>query len=175
MLSGGDFTDPGNLARSGMKSIRTLLVRLKERNEREDFGGTLRQRIMPPDPFGPVATLDPRISKQLTPMLRERFSFAGEWTNAATGGRWLSLPGMQMLPKQTKVRRQIRLRVENWKQSPVATFPRNRLSLFGIDESECDETYLLWSDSKEPEVVAFYSWEEKRFRDLQAYLEFLIG
>jgi len=69
-------------------TVTKLLETLKKLNADVDRGGLLKQAIGPAEHLGEIATLG-RYSRELPPMLVERFRFAGEGVKAAAGQRWL--------------------------------------------------------------------------------------
>lgn len=151
-----------------------LLEKRKVRNEnREDPCRILKQVISPPEPLTDVPALDMGVRKKLTPMLRDRFEFAGEWVNAVAAQTWLSLSRMAAILKKRSVRQQIARRTKYWSSSIVAKTPKDSLSLFAIDEVEQEESYLVWGKRKEPGIVAYTCNDEKFFASLKAYLIYL--
>lgn len=108
-----------------------------------------------------------------TPMLRARFSFASTWTNAAAAQRWLSLSEMESAREKDSILQQIEVRKRYWTKCMLNRAALDRLSLFGVDDVEKEETYLLWGGQVEPRVLQYVGHDEKEFEDLNEYLEFL--
>lgn len=67
--------------------MRHRLEQLRSLNDTDD----IRQSLEDPASGADIATLDPATTMPLSPMLRERFAFAGAWDGAALGQTWLGL------------------------------------------------------------------------------------
>ncbi|MBI1923707.1 hypothetical protein HYR99_05600 [Candidatus Poribacteria bacterium] len=163
---------------SNLEIIFRLLKKLKAVNESNDYGGLLAQEIRAPEPFlRSIPTLKKGAYRQPTPQVSARFQFAGRWINAGVGHTWLSVPDMEAAWEDKKILEQIRICQKYWQASAPQRFEWNRLSLFGIETEQYEETYLVWSEdeSKEPEIYLYSGHEENRFKDLQDYLEFLVS
>jgi hypothetical protein len=155
-----------------MTAITKMLDTLKTQNDEDDYSGILKQAIGRPEPLGRIATLGLR-SRELSPMLVDRFRFAGEWVNAVGAQRWLSLRQIRASLRAPPIKRVIALRFKYGEQLLVSSVPRECLTLFGIDEEECEETYLLWTNAPEPKVVTYISYQEQVYKHLKAYLAFV--
>jgi hypothetical protein len=163
---------------SAQKKISRLLERLKAINEKNDYGGLLTQQIQLPEQFfTEIPTLKPGAYRKPTPQVFARFQFAGTWINAGIGHTWLSVSDMEAAWKNRQILEQVHICQKFWEDSAPAKFEWNRLSLFGIEPNEHEETYLVWSEdeSKEPEIYLYSGHEERRFKDLQSYLEFWVS
>jgi hypothetical protein len=156
-----------------MNSIRKLLETLHKRNSENDYSGILRQITSPPEELRPIVTLDSARTRELSPMLKARFSFAGEWQNAAASQRWLSLQQISVVSSCQQIMQQISLRINNWPTSLLSTTPPDSVALFGIDEDEGEETYLVWHEGIEPIIVTYIGNEERAYPDFKEYLLFL--
>jgi len=156
--------------------IRRLLERLQEVNRVSDGDEGMAQELEPPTTdLTDVPSLQKGVYLPLSPMVRERFRFAGSWKNAGLGQRWLSLSEMRTAWTNRSIQKQIRTRQEHWENAIVAKFPPERLALFGFDADIGDETYLAWTDTrKEPQVILYSDYDEERFKDLKACLRYLI-
>lgn len=153
---------------------RTLgsLQALAEFNAKQDW---IRQDIKAPSgiPVSAVPTLDGG-EMPASPMLRARFAFGGRWSDANLGHDWLSVDEMKSLPAAKDIQAQIALRRKHWPQSLMArSYRSNPVALFGLDQEEQDETYLVWTrgPSEEPSVVRYSGHEEHIFENLLALVE----
>ncbi len=67
--------------------VRDLLRQLWNLNKQD---GIRQSRNEPSDPQDDIATLDGARTMRLSPMLRERYAFAGRWRKAALDQTWLA-------------------------------------------------------------------------------------
>ncbi len=131
-----------------------------------------------PDAMGhEIPTLRPDVYRESSPMLSERYGLFGRWT-VATHGHWLSLTDMKNLWNETGgdetldgIRHSWIAARENWSNDASALFRPERLSLFAGHDNNYERVYLLWLDCvDEPEVWAYDSNGESRYRNLAEYL-----
>ncbi len=157
-----------------MSMITALLHRLREINERAAPGLRL---LEPPVHVRQLATLADHRYIPISPMLSQRFDFAGAWKNAALAQDWLSPDEMKAAWTDAAIRQQLSVRREHWEASVFATHPTNRLTLFAIDRIDGNETYLLWPEepAQEPGVVVYASHQTHEFDDLRAFAKWLVG
>jgi hypothetical protein len=163
---------------SQIQKTLKLLSQLKTRNEASDYGGLLAQAVATSEPVRKgVPTLERGVYGELTPMLEARFKYAGAWTNAALSHTWLGIRQMEEARTDKAILNQIMVRKKNWPGSAPEKFPKSRLSLFGIDREEYEETYLVWEDdlTKEPAVYVYPGHEERIFPHLDDYIKYLIA
>jgi len=149
---------------------RNLQVR---KNYEEAVANKLSQVINPPEfSTDRIPTLERGIYQNSTPMLNARFAYAGSWVNAYLAHTWLGIREMEQVWDDVEVLEQIRIRRENWEESPPASAPLNRISLFGIYREQCEEIYLLWDieDSVEPRVYSYAGNYEEQFTSLADFV-----
>lgn len=158
-----------------MGMIAAHLKRLKEHNEQVQEGS---QWIEPPGHVVlRVPTLQEHHSVPSTPMVQQRFSFAGAWRNAAMGQDWLGVEDMKSVWLDPVIQKQLSRRREHEDSSVLTAYPLGRLSLFGIDLIGSNESYLVWSDQGGVEArVVVYSGghHTHEFDDLQTYFRWLV-
>ena len=124
-----------------------------------------------------VPTLDPTVSRPVTPMLHDRFRYCGGWRHA-THGDWLSIEEMQTVALGSSTDQRMKEIVEqqrgcavDWMNDAGGLFLPSRLSYFAGQDYSYERVYLLWPDDiVEPEVWAYDANGLARFRDLNAYL-----
>lgn len=156
---------------------KVLLQELFEKNQREAAKtALLKQRCFPATMTGSerIPTLEASVLQPMTEMLRERFSFAGTWVNAAYGHTWLDINGIaaaqcsKEIIEHLEVRRRYfdghLLQVERW----------DRLTLFGVDLEEKEETLLHWGDG-EPAVATYVGYGVERYENLAVFLDSLVN
>ncbi len=155
-----------------MSDIIGLLELLRKQNDANDYGGLLKQVIQPPAGLERIATLGKRL-RDASPMIADRFRFAGEWVNAAGAQRWLTIQQIRAAGKERAIARLLSSRRKHWPASLMATSSPDDVSLFGVDELEGDETYLIWGDRPEPRVASYLGHDEQVFGDFREYLSYL--
>jgi hypothetical protein len=163
--------------KSTLEKMTQLFTRLESVNECNNYGGLLAQEIQQSEAlFQSVPSLKKGVYRRPTPMIAARFRFAGAWVNAGLGHTWLSVSGMEDVWSDKTILKQIRIRQEYWQKSAPALFSWSRVSLFGIERNEQEETYLVWNDGrkKEAEVYVYIGHEEKIFKNLRVYVEYLL-
>ena len=159
------------------KTVATLLHELSELRMKDKYAQEFPQRIHPPDHGNSgIPTLEPSVNRKLSPMLRARFNFAGDWENAFIGSTWLGIPSMKSYLRKRSVRKQIAVRGTYWEGSVVARYHPQRIGLFSIDLDDGSETYLVWprKDSVEPRLVWYVAQQEHRFKNLKEYVQSFI-
>ncbi|QIF02153.1 hypothetical protein [Roseimicrobium sp. ORNL1] len=166
-----------------------LLEKVKRKNDENvktaaklmqvDEATLSKQQLFAPETEAPtlVPTLDPDFSRPITPMLAARFKFASRWENGTYGHDWLSVAEMRELWTARDKMGAVDVRKEYWDDSPPATCPWNRLSLFAVDYLGGEEIYLLWPDEleEEPSVVAYFLDTPHEFPDLSKMWEFYVA
>ena len=154
--------------------VAALLQRLREINERKNPG---LQLLEPPAHVRQLATLADHHYTPISPMLRQRFDFAGAWKNAARAQDWLSADEMKAVWSDATIQQQLSVRREHWESSVFTAHPLSRLSLFAIDRIDGNETYLLWPEehAQEPGVVVYAGHQTHEFDDLRAFASWLVG
>jgi hypothetical protein len=155
--------------------IPALIEAVVARVEKE-AGDVFTPRPYPPEPIGRgIPLLEKGEYRDATPQLQERFSSAGRVEDAWAGQAWLGLSDMEAAWSDPGILEQVRNRQDNWEGSAPAAVPWDRLTLFGVNREEFEETYLVWPESRsaEPEVWVYLSQAESRYPDLRTYLEHL--
>ena len=144
---------------------------MKEKNDQEK-NKVLEQIILPPDPLREpkIASLNPGRHLLMSPMLEERFRFAGNWANATLAFTWLSLIEIENAWTDNQIKRQLALRKDYWPTSVLNLCTLDKLVLFAIDIDQKDEMYLVFHGADEPQVVSYFGSQEKRYDNLQTYL-----
>ena len=158
-------------------AVFRLLEQVKATYDRNNFDGLLAQEVHAPELFEQgIPTLKRGVYRPPTSMIKARFQFAGTWTNAGAGHTWLSVSGMKAAWDDKKILGRIDIRQKYWQASVLQRFEWGRVSLFGIETDEYEETYLVWSadESREPEVYVYSGHQEDRYRNLREYLEYLL-
>jgi hypothetical protein len=149
------------------------LVRSYRKKRPEDV------KVFPASSLGQgVPTLKPAVYRDFSPMLKERFELFGRW-ETATHGHWLGLSDMEALWQENisdeflaNVKSGMTANAENWPNHGAALFRPDRLSIFAGDDDGYEEIYLLWLDFyDEPEVWAYDTNGESRYKDLEEYLK----
>lgn len=156
------------------KKTIDLLDKLRRINEEED-DEYFDQCVSPPDLAlieKGIPTLEQGIFVPASGMIRARFEYAGRWEDAFLD-HWLSLKEMARVPSRKKTMQRIHQRIEDWEGAVIGDVKLSELSLFGFDGTEQTETYLVWSDKKEPSVVYYHDQHENKFPNLNAYLKYI--
>ncbi|WP_369944415.1 hypothetical protein [Xanthomonas medicagonis] len=155
-------------------ATRGLLERLRLRNEADADHGD--QELQPANLESlELMTLSGKI-RQLSPMLMERFKFCGRWNNANLDQDWLSVSDAANIGGDATAQEWIALRIENWDHCPPANVSKDDVALFGFNPYEPEETYVVWRTGQaEPEVWRFFGADYKNFRNLNRFLEYLVG
>jgi hypothetical protein len=124
-----------------------------------------------------IPTLENNYYRDISPMLKERYSILSYWRNA-THGNWLSIEEMKMLwlnhstPYINQLKNQIKAFSENWSNDASSLFKDNRISVFAIDDNGNEHIYLIWFDDvEEPELWVYDSNGMARYKNLKTYLE----
>jgi hypothetical protein len=162
-------------ARERAAAVETML---KESGLREqDIAPLVRLQIDQPEPFpNGIPTLAKGVYRRATPMVAARFEYAGRWVEP--GREWLGIRDMEKAIKNRRVLSQIESHRRHWAGSAPATFPKERLTLFGIVEGEEEnQTYLVWPEDEETEsqVWDYSGQHEHRHANLAAYLEWILA
>lgn len=131
-----------------------------------------------------IATLEPGVSRPMSPMWRERFQFCGKWENDLFGYTWLdfnesykwlvsdkSFGGLESTLKE-----RVELFIENNCSFPPATVPRNSCAMFAFTPYELNECFMVWLEEKEePVIFAYYDGDWSVYANLNGYLEYMSG
>lgn len=134
-------------------------------------------RIKPPEPIPDVIqTLDPKVSRVISPQLKDWYSKVG----AVVEGSWkyLSPSMIKSTVKLAKVKEIVASHREYWDDSAPMIFSDSSLSVFSLigDISDGDLIYLVWpqEDSTEPELWEYFWQSQTRYKDLCAYVTALM-
>jgi len=153
-----------------------LLAKLEERNGKDSESDEYSaHEVLPSTGLGndTISTLEKGMYRKLSPMLKERYNYAGKWIDATAGITWLSLEEINNFHDNVLLQRQVDTRINNWKDTIFDKFNRGQISLFGVWADEYHEIYLVWvDDSVEPVVYEFRSYYEKIFENLDSYIEY---
>jgi hypothetical protein len=152
-----------------MDSVSDLLRRLWRLNQED---GIQQSRSDPSDPTDEIATLAG--AARLSPMLKERYAFAGTWRKAALDQNWLALEDIDAAIIRTRASREFHARTAS--SAFRAELSRAQVALFGINHGTNEATYLIWAPGREePAICAYYGGRSDLFGDLQRFLAFLVG
>jgi hypothetical protein len=153
-------------------SIRTLLELIQAERAADPIDYP-KPRVKPPDPIRKgIPTLKKGVYRKPTPMIEERFLFAGQCKIDGIY-TWLGLPDMAKAWTNPRIQKQINIRRVHWEESAPQQFPPERLSLFATEPREGEEIYLVWpaGSSKEPEVWTYFGWSENKYPNLREFLK----
>lgn len=121
-----------------------------------------------------LPTFDKSVCRNLSPMLIDRFLYAGLWKS----GRdcWLGYNDIiHLIRNDDVVSVHFSLR-EEWEGSAPMRFSDDRLSLFGITEGVPENLiYLVWTDiCIEPEIWSYKNYMCNKFDNLEEFLTFVL-
>ncbi len=151
--------------------VRDLLRQLWSLNKQD---GIRQSRSDPSDPQHDIVTFDAARTMRLSPMLRERFAFAGRWRNAALNQTWLDLDDIDTAMIETCMSREAHAQIAS--RTLPWTISEAQVTLFGINDDTLEAAYLIWlPDREEPVICAFYGGRADLFYDFERFLEFLVG
>jgi hypothetical protein len=151
-------------------NVNSLLANLRLKNRKKDFG-LLAQTLFPKEDFADaIPSLTPEIYFPMSPMLSDRFQFAGRWENATAAFTWLSLHDMRSAWTDSQILESIRLRKSNWPDSVLTQYAPEKISIFALDLDEGNEIYLISEDRPEPLIVSYFEGQEDRYKNLSEYL-----
>lgn len=158
-----------------MGDIYILLEDLKKKNDSNDYNGALRQELSLPEKEVPVQipTLCKGIYRPISPMLRTRFEFAGNWVNASFGHTWLGLKEMESPWTDEATIKHLEERKKFYDGHLLQNTDWSSISLFGVDLLQFEETLLLWSSSEEPAVYAYAGYDRYLYATLENFLRVL--
>jgi hypothetical protein len=160
--------------RTLLDALKTDFPRLKEEVEKQLKGYGIEEsvslEIEPAEPVQTIPTFRPGRDRQVSPMLKARYDYAGAWNWA--GDLWLAASEMPRRMRSRSVKSYHRALRENWEDSAPMLFRDERLSLFGVSDGVPDNlTYLVWGESEaEPELWRYAGLESHRFKDLSEFL-----
>ena len=129
------------------------------------------RRLPPVNGVKSIPTLEPGVSRPISPQLAERFRFASRWERAMCGQTFLSIEELADVPSDRDMMDIIACRTENWPASPPAILPRRSVSLLSVNVEQSEPVFLIWEDADtEPSIVSYISNFESRYLDLNDLL-----
>lgn len=157
-----------------MNKIKDLLLALKKINEDDVTNEQIIHEKY--EEFRKhIYTLD-GTKREISPMLKERFEFAGKWEDAFLLQTWLSLEEINNYSNIQELVESIKLRMENWEDVPPASVGLSQVSIFGFDPFDTNETYLEWVVGEmEPKIWVFVDGYYHMFNHLENFLKYTIG
>lgn len=131
-----------------------------------------------------IPTLKKENYREASPMLLERFNFAGAWEDS-THGDWLSISEMKYLwlneskilnERIKEIKENLLSISENWANDAISLFKSNRISVFAASNYTNERIYLIWFDDIiEPELWVYDVNGFSRFENLEYYLDSYIN
>ncbi|MDO1517274.1 MULTISPECIES: hypothetical protein [unclassified Neisseria] len=120
-----------------------------------------------------MPTLAKGIEKILSPLLVERFQFAGNWMDI--GEQFLGIEELKKLIASKNFQKWLRSMRENWEGSAPNLYQDDQLSVFSIiDKNNGNYSLLVWIENEtEPEVWRYFGQSEQKFKNLTTYFEWL--
>lgn len=153
--------------------IKELLEELKQINlaDSDNDQGIVRPEKM----VDFILTLDGN-KKPLSPMLKERFEYVSTWNDAFLLQNWLSLSEINNFADNPELMENINLRLENWEHVPPASVGLSKVSIFGFDPYDTNETYLEWGDGEiEPKIWLYFDSNYHMFKNLERFLLYAVN
>ncbi len=160
-----------------MQSIRDDFPRRKREAEALlrtlGLSEELEMRIQPPGVATSLPTFDSNVRRELTPMLRARFGYAGKWDTAHR--IWLGVDDIGEAMQSGEVLLYHDALRDNWADSAPMRFPDDKLTLFGITDGVPENLiYLVWTnENAEPNVWVYEGMTEQKFESVLDYLIFI--
>ncbi|MDM1756460.1 MULTISPECIES: hypothetical protein [Acinetobacter] len=156
-----------------MSKIQKLLLNLKMINESDVSNEQILHKVG--NNTLKIKTLDGGL-RNLSPMLVERFNFVGKWEDAFLLQTWLSLDEINNHQNIEHLVENINLRIENWDFVPPATVGFSKISIFGFDPFDTNETYLEWvAGYEEPRIWVFFDGNYHMFKNLERFLMYTVA
>ncbi len=129
---------------------------------------TITQTLSPATAIDRLPTFGAKVARAVSPMLKARFEFAGSWQEGTD--IWLAPSDMAKQMRSKSVLKTHRAIREHWEDSAPMQYGDHQLTLFRVTPGVPENlTYLVWSDD-EPEVWAYVGMNERRFKNLNAFL-----
>ncbi|BDR55723.1 hypothetical protein [Xylocopilactobacillus apis] len=140
----------------------------------EEAKSDIQQRILPGSVVDRVPTLDAAVYQAASPLLKERFLYAGSWQDI--GETFISVNEMAELVDKPHFRNWVASMRDDWEGSAPAMYPDSRLSLLSVmSQDEGDYTLAVWNNPAEPEIWRYSGQSEHKFKDLLAWFNWLNG
>ncbi len=156
-----------------MSRVKQLLNKLKLINDNDDSNEQIIHNSVDND--GYINAMD-GTRKKLSPMLLERFNYASKWEDAFLLQTWLSLHEINNYQNIRELVENVNLRIENWDYVPPASVGLSKVSIFGFDPLDTNETYLEWIDkTEEPRVWVFVDGDYHMFTNFEKFLMYTVG
>lgn len=129
------------------------------------------QKIYKPNVYkNKIPTLQKNIYKPMSDMLRARFDFAGRWVGAYCMS-WLGIEDMKSVWQSSKIQKKLHTFRSCWEGNVLSLHSNASISLFGYDANDMGMTFLMWKEDKdEPLVYTYIGHEEKKYKNLNAFL-----
>lgn len=148
--------------------MKLLFEKLREKNLQTEG---VNQKLGPPESASilnkGITTLS-LYHRELSPMLKARFEYCSYWIDANLGHNWLSLSQIEEYLNMDTIVSQINIRKNFWENALINNYPDSNISLFGIDQVEMEETYLIWSEEEiEPVLCKYVGHNELIFDNLK--------
>jgi hypothetical protein len=159
----------------GLKNanVKRYLAWRAESDGDKQYVKKLQQEIHPAESIVPkIFSLEKGIYHPVSPLLKIRFDYAGRWINAVYRNSFFSQQELNNIVDDSRIIEQVKMRQENWENSPPATLPWSQISLFGANLLDYEEIYLVWNGQEEPSVMSYVSNCEYLFDDLGEFLLF---
>jgi hypothetical protein len=131
--------------------------------------------MLPPEKTRFLPTFDPQRRRRFSPMLQARFAYAGTITHGLD--QWLSPAAMARWMRKRVVRSYHKALREHWVGSAPNLFPDRDLTLLTVTKGLPEDlTYLVWHPAaKEPEIWSYSGMASHRFKNLAAFLTWVLG
>lgn len=146
---------------------------LFEKNKELGFEQDKSQSVFPDK----VLMIDNISLRQISPQMREIYSYATNWKEAFTGKDLLDPTKISEIYNREEIQQLIELTAENYKPVPPSDktdWPSTML--FAVESGGLGAVYLWWKDEKidEPSVVSISGGDIKVFIDLNEFIDFLV-
>lgn len=131
-----------------------------------------------------IATLEPGVSRPMSPMWRERFQFCGKWENDPFGYTWLDfnesdkwLNSDEYFDEiESTLKERIELFIENYDGFPPTSVPRDSCAIFAAATYSLGECYLIYLEDRiEPVIFTYSGGDWGIYANLNGYLEYMSG
>ena len=110
------------------KMVKEFIRGLKKEGMTEEEIGPVEQNLKKAEPIKKgIPTLKKGVYRKPSPMVEERFNYAGTWQQI--DDVWLGVSDMEKQLKKSGVQETIKAQKENWDGSAPMQFPPERLSL----------------------------------------------
>jgi hypothetical protein len=134
----------------------------------------LQIKISKPQKLDALPTFSEHKKRDLSPMLSERFSFAGTIKDGTE--TWLSQKDMTRAVISKKNLKTLESLHKNWEGSVPQKYSADQVGIFSIQPDQPENiTLLVWTDSSiEPMLVRYNGQNESKFLNLEKFLEWAV-